>query len=156
MLQYIRPGPGLERYRLSSMKTALALLALLLPAFAADSPKADKDILATLDTWKQAMLKGDATTLDKLYHKDLAYTHSSAKTETKSESIANATKPGSVYKALEYRDLVTHAYGNTAIVKGKFDITNGAGALTHLDVLMVWIKSPQGWQLVARQAVKLP
>jgi ketosteroid isomerase-like protein len=138
------------------MKLALTLVLLALPALAADTPKADKDILATLDTWKQAMLKGDAATLDKLYHKDLAYTHSSAKTETKTESIENATKPGAIYKALEFHDLTTHVYGNTATVKGKFDITNGAGALTHLDVLMVWVKSPQGWQLVARQAVKLP
>ena len=138
------------------MKLALTLVLLALPGLAADTPKADKDILATLDTWKQAMLKGDAATLDKLYHKDLAYTHSSAKTETKSESIENATKPGAIYKALEFHDLTTHVYGNTATVKGKFDITNGAGALTHLDVLMVWLKSPQGWQLVARQAVKLP
>jgi ketosteroid isomerase-like protein len=138
------------------MKTAFTLLLLVLPAFAADSPKTGKDVLATLDTWKQAMLKGDAGTLDKLYHKDLAYTHSSAKTETKTESIANATKPGAIYKALEFHDLTTHVYGNTATVKGKFDITNGEGTLSHLDVLMVWLKSPQGWQLVARQAVKLP
>jgi ketosteroid isomerase-like protein len=138
------------------MKTALTLLLLVIPAFAADSPKTDKDVLAALETWKQAMLKGDAATLDKLYNKDLAYTHSSAKTETKTESIENATKPGAIYKALEFHDLTTHVYGNTATVKGKIDITNGTGALSHLDVLMVWLKSPQGWQLVARQAVKLP
>ena len=138
------------------MKTVLTLLLLALPAFAADSSKADKDILAALDTWKQAMLKGDAATLDKLYHKDLVYTHSTAKVEMKAECIANATKTGGVSKGIEMHDITTHVYGNTAILKGKFDMISAEGVLNHLDVLMVWMKSPQGWQILARQATKIP
>jgi len=138
------------------MKTALSLLLLFVPIFAADAPKTDKDVMAAVDAWKQAALKGDAAALDKLFHKDLAYTHSSAKVENKAEAIEGATKSGSVAKAIEYHDVTTHVYGSTAIVKGKFDITSGAGVVNHLDVLMVWLKSPQGWQLVARQAVKIP
>jgi ketosteroid isomerase-like protein len=138
------------------MKTVLTLLLLALPAFAADSSKADKDILAALDTWKQAMLKGDAATLDKLYHKDLVYTHSTAKVEMKAECIENATKPSGVSKGIEMHDITTHVYGNTAILKGKFDMISAEGVLNHLDVLMVWMKSPQGWQILARQATKIP
>jgi ketosteroid isomerase-like protein len=138
------------------MKTVLTLLLLALPAFAADSSKADKDILAALDTWKQAMLKGDAATLDKLYHKDLVYTHSTAKVEMKAECIENATKPGGVSKGIEMHDITTHVYGTTAILKGKFDMISAEGVLNHLDVLMVWMKSPQGWQILARQATKIP
>jgi hypothetical protein len=37
------------------------------------------------------MLKGDAATLDQIYSIDLTYEHSSGKTETKTESITNAT-----------------------------------------------------------------
>ena len=70
------------------MKKLLILLLLALPAFAADSSKAEKDVLAALDAWKQAFLKNDAATLDKLYNKDLAYTHSSAKVQNKAEAIA--------------------------------------------------------------------
>ena len=135
------------------MKLALALLLLFVPAFAAD---ATHEVSAALDTWKAAMLKGDAATLDKLYHKDLTYTHSGAKVETKTESIANATKAGSITKGIELKDPVIHVYGNTAIVSTKGDFTNATGAVSHLELLMVWLKSPQGWQLLARQATKLP
>src|SRR5581483_10048814 len=122
------------------MKTALALLLLIVPAFAAGAgSNADKEVVATLDAWKQAMLKGDAAALDKLYHKDLAYTHSSGKVETKAESIENATKPTGIAKAIEIRDVTTHVYGNAATLKGKFDFTNAAGAVSHLDVLMVFV-----------------
>src|SRR5437660_1160363 len=135
------------------MKLALALLMLFVPAFAADGTQ---DITSVLDTWKTAMLKGDAATLEKLYHKDLSYTHSSALVENKSAAIAAAMKPGNLTKAIDMKDTTSHVYGNTAIVKTKADITNAAGTVNHLDILMVWLKSPGGWQLVARQATKLP
>ena len=120
------------------MKTALAILMLVLPAFGAGSPAgSEKAVLATIDTWKQAMLRGDAATLEKIYHKDLAYTHSSGKVETKAEAIANATKASAIAKAIDIHELTSHVYGNTATVKGKIDFTNGQGVTSHLDVLMV-------------------
>ncbi len=138
------------------MRKIFALALLALPLLPADSgPKPEKEITAAVDTWKQAMLKGDAATLDKIYSKDLTYEHSSGKTETKAESIANATKPDGIAKAIEFHNPTIRVYGNTAIVKGLADFTNHAGAVSHLDVLMVWIKSGATWQLVARQSTKV-
>jgi hypothetical protein len=138
------------------MTTAITALLLALPLLAADpSPKPDKEIAAVLDTWKQAMLTGDAATLDKLYNKDLTYEHSSGKTETRAEAITNATSPNGVSKAIEFHNPTIRVYGNTAIVKSVADFTSHAGATSHLDVLMVWIKSGPSWQLVARQSTKI-
>ena len=138
------------------MRKIFAIALLAFPLFPADSsPRSDKEITAALDTWKQAMLKGDAATLDKIYSKDLTYEHSSGKTETKTESIANATKPDGIAKAIEFHDPTIRVYGNTAVVKALADFTNHAGAVSHLDVLMVWIKSGATWQLVARQSTKV-
>ena len=135
------------------MKLALALLLSIVPVFAAD---ATQEVSAALETWKSAMLKGDAATLDKLYHKDLTYTHSSAMVETKPIAIASATKPGSLSKAIDLKDVKIRVYGSTAIVNAKGDFTNAAGTTNHLELLLVWLKSPGGWQLLARQATKLP
>jgi len=137
------------------MKILLSLLFLCVPIFAAESA-AQKEIATALDAWKQAMVKGDAAALGKLYHADLDYEHSGGKHETKSESIAAATAPGSIAKAVEVHSSSSHVYGNTGVVNAKVDITNAAGATSHLDLLMVWLKTPQGWQLVARHATKLP
>jgi ketosteroid isomerase-like protein len=139
------------------MKIALALLLLIVPAFAADSnPKAEKEVSAAMAAWKTAMTKGDATALGKLYHPDLIYTHSTAKDETKAEAIENACAPTGIAKSIDLRDVVTHIYGSTAIVKAKGDFVSHDGTMNHLDVVMVWLKGPQGWQLLARQATKLP
>ena len=143
------------------MKTAPRLLPLVLAlfaqaAFAADSSQTEKELLAALATWRQAMLKADGATLDKIYHEDLSYTHSGGLIETKAQAIATTTAPGGASSVVEYHDIVIHVYGETAVMKGKFDITTRAGVLNHSDVLMVWLKGPHGWQMVARQAVNLP
>ena len=136
------------------MKTVLALFLLTLTAFAAGD--ADRDVLAAIDAWKQAALKGDAAALGKLYHDDLAYTHSNAMTQTKAVAIAAETAPTGIYKGIEMRDVTVHVYGNTAIVEYKLDLTHFAGDTAHLHEIMVWLKSPQGWRMLARHATKLP
>jgi ketosteroid isomerase-like protein len=136
------------------MKTALALMFLSLPAFAAGS--AEKEVLAAVDAWKQAALKGDAAALGKLYHDDLAYTHSNAMTQTKAVAIASEANPTGIYKGIAMRDLDIHVYGDTAILEYKLDLTHFAGDTAHLHEIMVWLKTPQGWQLLARHATKLP
>ncbi|HXJ44935.1 MAG TPA: nuclear transport factor 2 family protein [Bryobacteraceae bacterium] len=133
------------------MKVLLLTFILALGAFAAEP---GGELAPVLAAWKQAMLKGDAAALDKLYHKDLTYVHSSAKMENKAEAIAAATKSAS--KAIEYHDVTTRMLGSTAIVRGKFDLTNAQNVTSKLEILMVWTKSGAGWQLVARQATKLP
>jgi ketosteroid isomerase-like protein len=136
------------------MKIALALLLLVPPAFAAGG--AEKEVLAAVDAWKQAALKGDAAALGKLYHDDLAYTHSNGMTQTKAVAIASETNATGVYKGIEMRDLVVHVYGDTAILEYKLDLTHFAGDTAHLHEVMVWRKSTQGWQLLVRHATKLP
>ena len=136
------------------MKIAIAFFLLALHAFAAGS--AEKEVLAAVDAWKQAALKGDAAALARLYHDGLAYTHSNGMTQTKGVAIASETAPTGVYKGIEMRDVDIHVYGDTAILEYKLDLTHFAGDTAHLHEIMVWLKSPQGWQLLARHATKLP
>jgi ketosteroid isomerase-like protein len=136
------------------MKIVLAFLLVAFSAFAGD--RAEKDVLAAVEAWKQAALKGDAVALGKLYHDDVAYTHSNAMTQTKAVAIAAETSPTGIYKGIAMRDLDLHVYGDTAILEYKLDLTHFAGDTAHLHEIMVWLKSPQGWQLIARHATKLP
>ena len=136
------------------MKLAFALLLPILAAFAAGS--SEKEVLAAIDAWKQAALKGDAAALGRIYHDGLAYTHSNGMTQTKAVAIESETNATGVYKGIAMRDVDVHVYGNTAIVEYKLDLTHFAGDTAHLHEIMVWLKSPQGWQLLARHATKLP
>lgn len=136
------------------MKTALALLLFAASAFPAAN--AEKDVLAAVDAWKQAALKGDAASLGKLYHDGLAYTHSNGMTQNKAVAISSECNPTGIYKGIAMRDVDVHVYGDTAILEYKLDLTHYAGDTAHLHEIMVWLKSPQGWQMLARHATKLP
>jgi len=61
------------------------LCALLLGA-ATNDPKAEKEILAVMDSYKEAMIHNDVATLDKLLSDDLAFTHSHGEFQDKLRS----------------------------------------------------------------------
>ncbi len=135
----------------------MLLTAAILPAAQPDA-KTEKEIMATMDAYKQALIKKDAATLTRVLSDDLVYTHSSNLHETKAAVLESLKKPTTV-EAIDFKDLKVHVYGNTAVVVGDVDFHNGSGGtvnVSRLNVLHVLVKGPQGWQLVARQAVRYP
>ena len=149
------------------MKTlAVALLSgLLLVAGAAfpatmNNPKDEKSVTATLEAMAQATIKKDVATLDKIYHPDLTYSHSSAMNQTKAEVLKAVAGPG-VTESMTFHETSVRIYGNVALVRGRNELRNGApGSMhdNHLNILWVMLKGPgpQGWQIIARQTTRLP
>jgi len=135
----------------------VALTAALLPAATPD-PKTEKEVLAALDAYKQALMKKDAAALAKVVSDDLTYTHSSNLHQDKAALLASL-KENTTVEAIDFKDLKIRVYGNTALVKGDVDFrnnANGAVTVSKLNILHVLVKGPQGWQLVARQATRYP
>jgi ketosteroid isomerase-like protein len=130
-------------------------LALAAPALGAS---ADKEVLAAMDAWKQAMIKKDKAGFEKLYHPDLAYGHSSGVVETKEQAIQHVLGGEGTYTAINFGpDTKVRVHGNTAFVTGKVDYqerAHGKDNVVNLVVLSVWMKSGPGWQMIARQATK--
>jgi ketosteroid isomerase-like protein len=140
------------------MKKWLGFLFSVAVVSAATGSSDEKDVLAALDAWKHATMKKDKAALEKLLHADLSYTHSSGKNETKADVLQAVINGKSSVEAVEFSGTTVRVYGKTALVKGKVDITNktdGKSTTAHLDILHVLVKGSQGWQLVARQAVRL-
>ena len=116
--------------------------------------------MATLEAMAQATVKKDVATLDKIYHPDITYSHSSAKLQTKAEVLKDAAGPG-VTESMKFHDSTIRVYGNVALVRGVTELRNGTpGAMhdNHLNILWVLVKGsgPSGWQIVARQTTRLP
>jgi hypothetical protein len=111
-----------------------------------------------MDAWKQATMKKDGAALEKLLHPDLTYSHSSGMTQTKADVIKAVTTGKASVEGIDFSDTTVRVYGKTALVKGVVDLhnsTDGKTTVAHLSILHVWIKGPQGWQMVARHATKL-
>ena len=116
--------------------------------------------MATLEAMAQATIKKDVATLDKIYHPDLTYSHSSAMLQSKAEVLKAAAGPG-VTESMTFHDNTIRIYGNVALVRGINELRNGQpGAMhdNHLNILWVLLKGPgpHGWQIVARQTTRLP
>ncbi len=138
------------------MKTLICvfLCAFALAAESSD-PKAEKDVLAAMEAYKQAMIRNDAAVLEKLLGSDLSYVHSGGQVETKADVLKAVTSGKNVITRMEFTNPSTRLYGNTALVRCRTDLWHSDTNIVHMDVLHAWIKNPQGWQLVARQATRL-
>jgi hypothetical protein len=109
---------------------------------------------------RKAMVDGDTVTLEKLTSGELSYGHSSGKLQTKKEFISDFATGASDFVSIDLTDQNVKVVGNTAIIRHILTAaTNDKGkgpGTTKLGILLVWIKNKGQWQLLARQAVKVP
>lgn len=139
------------------MKILFVSMALAAAAWAATpQPAIEKTVLATESQWVQAMLHRDQATLGKLLGDDLLYTHSSAKTETKADILQVMATNSLTYTGITFTDTRVRQYGATVVVSHNATITTAQTGVAHLYVVHVWVKQHGQWQLVQRQATKLP
>jgi len=124
-------------------------------ALAANEPKAEKEILAVMDTYKDAMIHNNATVLEKLLSEDLSFVHSGGQQERKADVLKNVTTGKNVIIRMNFSDPSVRVYGNTVLVKCRVDLWHSETNIVHMDVLHAWVKGSSGWQLVARQATRL-
>jgi hypothetical protein len=139
------------------LQLTTCLLLVSLSGRAAEPSTAVKDaVLQAEDTWKTAVLKGDRGALEKLLSADLSYTHSSAKTQTREQFITDATGGATVYKSIDFENTKLRQYGNVVVITHAATIVTVQTGTSHLYLTEVWAQQDGRWQMVSRQATKLP
>jgi ketosteroid isomerase-like protein len=139
------------------MKKLLILSFCALSLLVAGKP--EDDVKAAMEAWKTAVINKDKATLEKLMHRDITYSHSSALMETRDQAIAAFMAPTMTYKALDMSDTTYRTFGNTVLVQTKLTVKNaqkGVDNTLNLSALMVWVKDQGRWQMVARQTTRFP
>ena len=121
------------------------------PVNAADAKAVD----AAERQYAAAMVKGDTATLQKLLADDLSYTHSNALIETKEDVLKAITSGKTKYKSIDFKSSNVRQYGDTIITNHQMVFAQ-PDRTTNVYVTMVWVKQPEGWKLVQRQATRLP
>jgi ketosteroid isomerase-like protein len=139
-------------------KWILFLLSGLTLFAAPPDPKVVQEVMAASDAWKAAMMKKDAAGLQKLMHEDIIYGHSSGMVQTKADVIKSTTTGKTIIEAMDFSETNVRVYGNMALIRANVDMrnaTDGKASVFHTNVLHVWLKGPDGWQMVSRQATQL-
>ena len=116
------------------------------------------EVLAAEERRCAAIAAEDWAALDAILAEEFFYTHSVGKTEDKAAWIAGIKKRR---RAVEHDRLTVRGYGDVALLSGSsvyryaepFRGDSHYGSL--LDVLQVWVRRPEGWQIVAQHSVKL-
>lgn len=103
----------------------------------------------------QAQVAGDLAALDRLLSDQLVYTHSSASVDTKA-SFVESIKTRRPYQTVERSGEEVRLHGDTAVVTGQARIELNGGNRLNLRYTDVWVKGPNGWQMVAWQSTRLP
>lgn len=137
----------------------LSFVWLLAAALVRGAPaEPEQQVLAAMYDWRQGVLKRDAATLERIFHPDLAYSHSTGRTETKPQAIESATRGATVVAAFDILEQHVRVYGKTALVRAIIDVknvNNGNATTLRLSMLLVWLETPRGWQMAARQTTRL-
>jgi ketosteroid isomerase-like protein len=132
------------------------------PAAMSGASKAEAEVRAAMEAWRQAVLARDAAALGKMLHPNLAYSHSNTRNETR-QDVLDSMKDLPI-RAIEFSKMTVHVYGKTATVKCDAQFTtvaDGQTTVVPLNILHVWVKGGGaygggGWQMTARQATRRP
>ena len=138
--------------------TVLFVLFLLIAksSFAQIDSVGLKNAMQQLD---KALLQKDETVLKSVLHKDLSYGHSNGWIQSKSD-ILNDFKSGKLaYDKIENNSsviiIITRDYATVKTNTNAEGVVNGTAFNLKLHIMQFWIKTKNGWQLIARQSAKL-
>ena len=143
------------------MKAVLTILLILLGVFtaAAQTSKAEKEVLAVNKAWADAQVKGDLEALDKLFAEEMIVTSGNGALRDKKGELADA-KPHPDFKTYFFNteDLRIKIYGKTAIVTGhaKWRTSfKGKDSDNERRFTCVYVKRDGRWQMVALQVTRI-
>jgi Domain of unknown function (DUF4440) len=142
------------------MKKMIYVMLLLLSVQTALAQSKDSIQVAKVVTKLAAlMVDPNKAELEALVSDQVSYGHSSGKLEGKTSFIESLISGSSDFVKINLTDQTIQLFGKTAIVRNKlFASTNDEGkpGEVKLALILVWQKNQKTWQLIARQAVKLP
>lgn len=142
---------------ITSLVIALVLSTASAYAAPPSDPQAEKEVMAAMESWRQAMLKKDGAGLARLYHEDIRYGHSSGLVEDKKTAVNHIVTSKADYASVDLIDTKVTVHANIALVNGRVNfkqVTDGKANDVKLHVLHVWTRTPQGWQMIGRQSTR--
>jgi Domain of unknown function (DUF4440) len=118
----------------------------------------EEKLKATVKEFHQALVKKNTVLINQQTDKALSYGHSNGWVETKADIIKDLETGYISYQSFTEDSITVSINETIANVRFLADVSatlKGAGIISHLRVLEVWVKKSNRWLLFARQAVKV-
>ncbi|AWW31673.1 nuclear transport factor 2 family protein [Echinicola strongylocentroti] len=107
----------------------------------------------------QLMINPDEAKLERITHKKLSYGHSSGRIEDQATFIGSLLTGESDFETINLNDQSYEVVDNIGIARHILVAKtndNGNPGNVKIGVMMIWRDSGDSWELLARQAYKLP
>jgi uncharacterized protein (TIGR02246 family) len=121
--------------------------------------KSEQEVRQMIEKYRTALLKRDASALEKIWADDYVFVTAAGDVLTKAQRLENVKSGATTLDSInEEENITVRVYQNSAVaasrvtIKGQYSgqPTNGQYRSTH-----VWVKGPAGWQLVSNQLTTL-
>ncbi|MEJ7692785.1 nuclear transport factor 2 family protein [Daejeonella sp.] len=142
------------------MKKILGILTLFCAFNVANAQtKQEIAVAAAVETLNKGMLNPDKALLENIASEGLSYGHSGGKIQNKAEFVEDLLHGIFDFLSITTSNQKITASGKNAIVRHTFvaKATNSGNPIdVNMEILLVWRKESGKWQLLARQAFKIP
>ena len=104
-------------------------------------------------------VKNNIDSIDNLLHEQLIVVNSKGETLSKLQYLATFKSGTMTHNSIEIEESKTTILNNTAVVAGKgiFNITaSGNNMIRHLSYIETFVKTKEGWKLLALKASIIP
>ena len=121
--------------------------------------KSEQEVRQIIEKYRTALLKRDASALEKIWADDYVFVTAAGDVLTKAQRLENVKSGATTLDSInEEENITVRVYQNSAVatsrvtIKGQYSgqPTSGQYRSTH-----VWVKGPAGWQLVSNQLTTL-
>jgi ketosteroid isomerase-like protein len=109
---------------------------------------AEQAVAGRVSTFLDALRKGDEAALASIYADDFTVTTDTGDVQTKAQRLEWVKANTARLSTLDFQDLKTRVYGDTAVVTGRATSTGDA---INSRIIQVWVKQGGTWRVVAGQ-----
>src|SRR6266404_6002761 len=122
--------------------------------------KSEKEVREMIEKYRTALLQRDIPALEKIWADDYVFVNASGNVATKAQRLGNVKSGATTLESInEEENITVRVYQNSAVatsrvtIKGKYSGQPTGGQYRSMHV---WVKGPEGWQLVSNQLTALP
>jgi len=113
---------------------------------------AEQAVNGRVRAFLDALRKGDEAALNSIYADDYTITTDTGGVQTKAQRLEWVKANTAWLNTLDFQDLKTRVYGDTAVVTGHATNTGGA---VNSRMIQVWVRQGGTWRLVAGQTTAI-
>jgi ketosteroid isomerase-like protein len=119
----------------------------------------EQEVRQMIEKYRTAILQRDMATLEKIWADDYVFVNAAGDVLTKTERLVNIKSGATTLDSINEEENVTvRVYQNSAVatslvtLKGQY---SGQPISGEYRSTLVWVKGPEGWQLVSNQLTAL-